>query len=352
MKRFLKRFIPASSAKADKYYKELKKENEELIKLVESMYDVVLKEVRDKKQRETIESIKRDVAETRKMAHENRLRLRRMEVLSELNNYGVTTEKRDRQIVVSFTTYQKRINTLPLVIDRILNQTIKPDRIVLYLAKDNFPKGESELPERLLNMKECGLEIRWCDRDIRPYKKIIPALKDFPEDIIITIDDDLYYGPDFIEKLYNSYRKHPDAISAYRAHRMRFDDEGNLLPYKEWDMECSDIIDEPSFELFSTNGAGTLFPPHIFNEEVFNEDKFMELCPSADDVWIKFMSVLSNVPVVVPEPFGFLYYVEGTQEESLWSANRTGNDVQIQNVLTEYNEYQQGKPPLIARIRG
>lgn len=342
IKNMIKKLLPVTMSREDRHYEELKKENAELKKLIKELRKEIVKDVK---------SIKKDAYETRRMTRENTLRLRRVELLLETDSYGVTTEKRDKQIVVSLTSYKKRINTVPLVLDRIFNQTVKPDKVVLYLSKDNFPEQEKEIPERLLKMTEQGLEIRWLEGDIRSYKKLIPALRDFPDDIVITIDDDLYYELDFVERLYNSYMKHPNAISAYRTHRMKFDDDGKLLPYVEWDMEYSEVVDTPTHILFQTNGAGSLFPPHIFKDEIFNENKFMELCPHADDVWIKFMSVLSDIPIVLVKPFTYLYYVDNTQEESLWSSNRTENDVQIKNLLEEYDKYEIGSKSLLERIR-
>lgn len=277
-------------------------------------------------------------------------RLERLEKLLEMNRYGITKEKRKTQLIVSFTSYGKRITTVPLVLDRLFNQTLKPDRIVLYLSKDNFPGMESELPERLLDMRQYGMDIHWCDGDIKSYKKIIPALKEFPNDIIITIDDDIYYDLDFIEKLYDSYKKHPNAISALRVHKMKFNEQGGLLSYNEWDSKHSDILDEESMQLFATGAGGILYPPQALSTEVLNESMFMELCPNADDVWLKFMAVLNNTPVVLAAKYpGVDYYVDGTQEESLWKHNVKENDIQIKKLIEKYNSFSEGET-LLNRI--
>lgn len=263
-------------------------------------------------------------------------RLERIERLLEMGSYGVTREKRDIQLVVSFTSYGSRIYTVPLMLERLMNQTLKPDRIVLYLSKENFPLMEKELPERLLEMCSFGLEIRWCEGDLKSYKKLLPALKDFPEDIIITVDDDLYYELDMIEKLYDSYKKYPAAISARRTHRMTYSEDNQILPYCEWEKEYSECNPEPHMDLLATTGAGTLFPPHILPEEVHNEEYITQLCPTADDVWVKVMSLLRQVPVVPPEKKVKLNYIKGTQELSLWSINKEANDQQIKNAFEKY----------------
>ena len=264
-------------------------------------------------------------------------RLERVEHLLEMGSYGVTREKREVQIVVSFTSYGSRIETIPLMLERIMNQTVKPDRIVMYLSKENFPGLESDLPERVLDMRTLGLEIRWCSDDMKSYKKLLPALKDFPDDIIITIDDDLYYELDMIEKLYNSYKKYPNAISAMRTHRLTFNKKKQLLPYNKWEKEYADEGQVPCKGLMATTGAGTLFPPHIFPEEIFNMENIVELCPMADDVWVMIMAMLNGVPVIPPSRKKKLRYISGTQAERLWDANMDENDIQIQKMLKVYS---------------
>ena len=121
------------------------------------------------------------------------------------------------RIVVSLTSYPARIHSVYRVIDNILSQTRKPDRILLWLAESQFPEKERNLPGELMKETERGLEIRWC-RDLRPHKKYLYAMKEFPEDILITVDDDLVYPDDMIDVLYQSYVKHPRAVSAMRTH--------------------------------------------------------------------------------------------------------------------------------------
>ncbi len=266
-------------------------------------------------------------------------RLERIERMVSIQTAGVTQEKRSPEIIIAMTSYGERVNTIPLVLERLLNQTVRPDRIVLYLSEVNFPQKEESLPQRLLDMQMVGLEIHWCQDDIKSYKKLIPALREYPEDIIITVDDDIYYDLDLIERLYDSYRRFPRAISALRAHRMKFDESGKILPYADWDKCVSGPLYTPLYGMFATTGAGTLFPPHIFTGEVFCEEKFMSACVNADDIWVRVMSVISQVPTVLASEDRKLKCVAGTQKDSLWSTNKFENDEQLQATLHLYENY-------------
>lgn len=284
----------------------------------------------------TVSWLKKEMTELQQRAE-------RIERLLEMHSYGVTEEKRPQQIIVTLTSYGKRIGTVPRCLERLMNQTLKPDRIILYLSVLNFPDREAGLPLRLLEMKRQGLEIRWCEGDQKSFKKLLPALKDFPEDILITVDDDLYVDLNMIERLYQNHRLHPEAVIASRAHKMVFDEDGKLLAYENWEKSVSSPEMIPGFDLLPTTGAGTLFPPGCFPEEVFNEKAIWECCPDADDLWVKTMLTLKGAPVLQPDKRYPLRMIEGTQDESLWAVNMNGNDIQLRALLDRYKKGESDK---------
>ncbi len=63
-----------------------------------------------------------------------------------------------------------------------------------------------------------------------------------------------------IAELLDSYKRHPNCVSARRVHMMTKDSTGRLKPYNEWRYEYKGLVDEPSHSLFATTGGGTLFP--------------------------------------------------------------------------------------------
>ena len=75
-------------------------------------------------------------------------------------------------LTVSLTSFPARIDGVSAILETIYSQTRRPDRVVLWLAKEQFPEKEAELPEALIQLTEENLlEIRWCERDIMPYKR-------------------------------------------------------------------------------------------------------------------------------------------------------------------------------------
>ena len=250
---------------------------------------------------------------------------------------GITNEKiADHDVIVSLTTHSKRIYEVFLAIESIMQGTIKPNRIILWLAEGEY--DANDLPIFLRKQMKRGLEIRYC-KDLRSYKKIIPALKLFPDACIVTIDDDLLYEPDILEHLLLSYRKYPTCVSACRTERIKTDDNGIPLEYNKWDLLSH--TQEPSHYNFLTSGGGTLFPPHILPLETQNEKIFMKLAPETDDVWLNAMLLLGKVKVVkafTHNPNGSDYVAnESPYVKTLWSENKLGrNDMQLQSVWNHY----------------
>ena len=64
---------------------------------------------------------------------------------------------RKEKIVVSLTTYNKRTKTVYKTIESIFNQTIKPNKIILWLDKDEF--NINNIPKTLKKQINQGLEI-------------------------------------------------------------------------------------------------------------------------------------------------------------------------------------------------
>ena len=245
----------------------------------------------------------------------------------------------NREVIVSLTSYGKRLGDVAFAIESIMQQTMKPNRIILWLAHQD----SNNVPISLKRQQDRGLEIEYCD-DLRSYKKIIPTLRKFPQAVIITIDDDAIYDFDLIERLINAYRSAPECIHCARAHRMKLSNTGKLMPYKDWEWTIKEIGRHPMN--FLTGGGGTLFPPDSLDAEVLNETVFMDLCPYADDVWLNAMAIkkgtiLSRIQTRNPQGEDYISNM-GVQEGALWHVNfdQGLNDVQIDAVFTKYGLYE------------
>lgn len=253
-------------------------------------------------------------------------------------------------VIVSFTSYPARIIYTAKVIESLKKQTIQPNKILLWLAKEQFPVGEKDLPIELLGYTGSNVEIRWCS-DLRPHKKYYYAMKEYPDSIIITVDDDIYYERTLIEQLLKSYMKYPYAVSAMRAHLITFDESGKMNAYDKW-KRSTKIQGVPSYALCATGVGGVLYPPHCLCEEVFNEAEIRNRCLNADDLWLKTMEILAGTPVVVAGKISGMNYIGDSQECGLWKQNalQKGNDEQFSLILQKYNTYISEKDSILSRM--
>lgn len=172
---------------------------------------------------------------------------------------GVTTQKREKQIIVSLTSYPERMYALKYTLYSLLRQSLKPDKVILWLACEQYPNREQDISDEILIAQEWGLSIVWCE-DIKFYKKLIPAMKMYPNDIIVTADDDIYYPENWLELLYNSYMKNPECIHSHRAHCVGVADK-HIEPYSAWEKEVVSV--ERPYRVFPTSGSGVLYPPCV-----------------------------------------------------------------------------------------
>lgn len=209
------------------------------------------------------------------------------------NEPGITNEKiADREVVVSMASYGNRVSSAFLAVESIMQQSIKPNRIILCIPEEfkSMP-----LPQMLQRQEKRGLTVLFT-KDIWSFKKIVPALKSFPESIIITCDDDCLYNVDFVENLLRSHSIDPSAIWGNRIHEITFDKKGNINYYSKWNWEIPNT-DKSSNKFLITSVAGVLYPPHSLYKDVTDESIFMDISKYNDDIWCYAMAVLQGTKI-------------------------------------------------------
>lgn len=257
---------------------------------------------------------------------------------------GVSSERYcEHEVIVSLTTYGKRLYDVASTIESIMQGSMKPNRIVLCIDEN---LKETKLPIVLQKQQKRGLEILFC-KDIRSYTKLIPVLKKYPDAAIITIDDDAIYSYDLVEKLVNEHALYPKHILANRLHRMVLGEDKMPIGYRSWQWNADPKDDSPLN--FATGVGGVLYPPHCFTNEVFNEEVFMDICKYADDVWFYAMELIAGTRVrkcFTHNSKGEDYVMNDNVQDvglSQHNANKSTleckNDIQIKNVFEKYNLY-------------
>lgn len=247
------------------------------------------------------------------------------------------TEVRDKKVIISLTSYTARFSMLHICIKSLLRQSFKPDKIILYLGDD---ASEGQVSENILKLLPFGLEIAHRSDNLKPHKKYLYAMQEHPDDIVITVDDDIIYEKNLVLSLIESYKRYPNAVSARRVHKMLKDENGILVSYMSFHGECR-TERTPSFQLLATCGAGALYPPKCLPALAFDKYLIKKLCLNADDIWLKFMQLKNNVPVVWVYSSVFhnaLITIPNTQDTALCITN-TGDQCENDVFISRLEEY-------------
>jgi hypothetical protein len=249
--------------------------------------------------------------------------------------------KRTQPLTVNLTSFPQRINETHYAVFSLLTQSLAPDHVILWLSEEEFPRGVEDLPETLTSLTRLGLQLGWC-RNLKPYKKLLPALQTRPGEIHVTADDDIVYPRDWLKELYEEYMQHGDRfIYAHRAHKIALNASGVEI-YKEWEKEIAYRV--PSFLHFATGCAGALYPPGSLHERVTDIADILALSPQADDLWFWAMAVMNDTRTRITKTRRKLVYINPDRELRL-SGELTlsqenvvneGNDRQLKNILERF----------------
>lgn len=231
--------------------------------------------------------------------------------------------------VISLTTYGSRINNVHLVLESLLNQTEKPRAIYLWLSKEDFP--ESIIPKKLDSLKEKGVFIKFVDENIKSFKKVIYTYRAFvgSDNIkIVTVDDDVYYPKWWLKGISDVVDNNPDKVVCYRAKLMGFDNNGRPTGYREWALSAQNQLSKMNFP---TGVSGISYPISSLSG-VDDIETFMDICPTADDVWLKFITLKNGYgsilvkdhsihfpPVLKP----FTVPIKGLEVENIYNDQNT-----------------------------
>lgn len=250
---------------------------------------------------------------------------------------GLNKHKRNKKIIISLTTIPSRIDKVWIPIECMMRQNCMPDAIILWLGKDEFK--DIEIPENLKRLQQMGLSIRFC-KDVGVHTKYYYVLKEYSDDYVITIDDDMYYGTNLIKSLMRTAHKCPNCVCARWVWKLEWSYHNKMYNSSKFDsfvMKKTQI--DPSHKLLALGVGGVLYPPNIFGAEVFDLDKAMQLTPKNDDIWLKAIEILEDIKVAkVSERFAPDVIVNDTQEIALSHQNvgKNNNAQYLQNVFDYY----------------
>lgn len=203
------------------------------------------------------------------------------------------------KIIVSFTSYGKRTNNIPSVLDTIFAQTITPDLVVINLAHDEIISAD------ITNyLKSHNVEINRVP-DTKVYKKLLPTLKRYHSDVVINIDDDFLYPEDMIADFLAVHKRHPNNPIS-----------GNREVFFRMQCHC---------------GCASLTKAEFFGDYLYQiDDTVIDNCPS-DDMVYTFFATKSGHPYLQTEKEYFLNMPEYNADESRGYSDTVKGDLAVVN---------------------
>lgn len=207
-----------------------------------------------------------------------------LEISSLGEHKGVLEENnRETPIIISLASDRDHFSELPLTLYSLLNQNLKPDKIILWLDEDY--EDFAYLPYEITQFIKNGLEIRFA-KNIGNYTKTIYALKEYPNTIIVTADDGIFYPANWLYKLYISYIANPKDIQVHKAVQAN-----TSIPFYKWKKSIKESSEHNNFML---DENGVLYPPNCFSKEVLRKDVFLKQAPDSATVWFWIMALVHD----------------------------------------------------------
>lgn len=200
-----------------------------------------------------------------------------------------------KNIIVSCTTTKNRLDMLFYMIESIKKQEVMPDILYVNISTENYlsDEGISEIPAWL---KQDFIYINKTE-NIGPYRKLLPVIQTATADnIIITADDDILYGPRWLKSLVELAEKYPEHIVCARAREMKKNFLGRWQNYERWSLVPSA---KQGLSILPTNGAGTVFRKDLLDLTFLLDPTFKKIAPTTDDLWFRMATLRKNVPVFV-----------------------------------------------------
>lgn len=252
-----------------------------------------------------------------------------------IKSYPLNTAPREEKVIASLTSFPARIEYVNLAIKSLMLQTYKPDRIILWLAEEQFP--EKKLPKSLIGLCDYGLEIKWI-HDLYGHKKYFYPIKEQkPNELIITFDDDIIYVPHLIANLIKKHNKFPNALVCERGQTL------NLKKMDEnpgrWETISSIGVNRTTFSMNPSPGGGCLIPPNAFYKDAINEEKIRKLAYKNDDLWYMFMCAENGTSMVKTHKYHKSFsLITGSQQEQMATENvgQNRNVIIMEGLKLEY----------------
>jgi len=232
-------------------------------------------------------------------------------------NYSLNHHRYIPLVTVNLTTTFQRLSFCRIALTSLLLQSRLPDQINLWVSKEPYLRDKGiankeaidQLIASLPAESRSRISVRWVP-NTGPYRKLIPMLREAgPDDLIVTADDDIFYGRDWLSGLLSAYDYAGGKPAAARVRTKRINFLGRKTSYLFWNLINQPKTVEDGFIV--TFGGGVVLTRAMFREQDIADDSFLKVAPTADDLWYsKLLRLNRNELVVVPSLMKELNFIQ------------------------------------------
>ena len=220
-------------------------------------------------------------------------------------------------ITVNLTTTCQRLPLCKITLMSLCLQSRQPDEIRLWVStepylRDGGIRDKARLRDYFNDLPaewQRRIRVCWVD-NTGPYRKLIPALREAgPNDLLITADDDIAYGENWLSTLLQAHDPDDRIATAGRVRKKRYNAFGRTMSYMNWDLMGDTSVVSDGYIVTFGGGAG--LSRSMFREQDILDDAFLEVAPTADDLWYSKLLMRNDTRVrVVPAVMRELNFIE------------------------------------------
>ena len=197
------------------------------------------------------------------------------------------------RIIVSMTSYPKRIMYVYEIILNLLNQTLVPDEIHLWLSEEEFVNKENDLPIKLKDFIDNNIIfVHWLKDNFYIHKRHEIFKYTSDDDLIFFFDDDILYPKNIIEDIVNKSNElnNEKVINYNMFHKHKY--VGKHIKY---------TLLFSNKEKYIMYCGHSMFPSKLYPKFLL-EDSYIQkrtlLSPISEECWINPWLIWLDIPVI------------------------------------------------------
>ena len=250
-------------------------------------------------------------------------------------------------LYVSMTTIFQRQKQCAQAIQSLLQQTVPPKQICLYVSEKPYllDKGirrfclDPSLSE--LTMKYPQIVVEWVEND-GPFRKLLPFLKRFWEKencLVVTCDDDIVYKKNFLET----------AVTLWKEKQCCIGFEGSRINSSFVYSSFTPARNTQDLWNLATGVGGVLYESKWFtNKAIFDWKDY----PYNDDLWFTAWRITANISCFIHSETSIERSFAQKDKQTLWTAyNAEKNSDALEKILHlfVYKGYIQGQDTFFSK---